>query len=214
MRRLLALAPLVAVALAGCGAGPTVTQRRELPRFERLVIDDNMDVTVRSGARPAAVVRAGEKALDDVHTDVEDGALKVSGRGTAVVIGSDPVDDARITLTVPDLDVIKISGDSDADLRDLRGDVFEVDISGDGAVRASGDVRRLTVEISGSGSVEMPGLNAREARVEVSGSGDVRIGRTEKLDVEISGSGHVSYRGRPQLSQSISGSGQIESEGN
>jgi hypothetical protein len=214
VRRLLALALLLALVLAGCGAGPTVTQHRELPRFERLLIDDNMDVTVRSGARPAAVVRAGENVLDDVHTDVDDGALKVSGRGNAVVIGTDPVDDARITLTVPDLDVIKISGDSDADLRDVRGDLFEVDISGDGAVRASGNVRRLTVEISGSGNVDMPRLNAHQARVEVSGSGDVRIGRTSELDVEISGSGHVKYRGRPQLSQSISGSGQIESEGN
>lgn len=214
MRRLLAVAPLVALALAGCGAGPTVTQRRELPRFERLVIDDNMDVTVRSGREATAVVRAGEDVLDDVHTEVDGDALKVSGRGNAVVIGTDPVDDARITLTVPDLDVIKISGDSDADLRDVRGDLFEVDISGDGAVRASGNVRRLTIEISGSGNVDMPRLNADQARVEVSGSGDVRIGRTSKLDVEISGSGHVKYRGRPQLSQTISGSGQVESEGN
>jgi hypothetical protein len=214
MRRLLAFAVLPALALAGCGAGPTVTQRRELPRFERLLIDDNMDVTVRSGREATAVVRAGEDVLDDVHTEIDDGALKVSGRGDAIVIGTDPVDDAKVTLTVPRLDYLQISGDTDANLRGLNGSYFAVNISGSGAVRATGRVRRLKIEISGSGNVDMPELDADETRVEVSGSGNVRVGHTSKLDVEISGSGKVTYRGTPQVSQKISGSGQVESEGN
>jgi hypothetical protein len=214
MRRLLAVAVLLALALAGCGGGPTVTQRRELPRFERLVIDDSMDVTVRSGREPTAVVRAGEDVLDDVHTEVDDGALKVSGRGNAIVIGTDPVDDAKVTLTVPSLEYLQISGNTDANLRGLNGTFFAVNISGSGAVRATGRVARLKIEISGSGDVDMPELDSEEARVEVSGSGNVRVGHTKKLDVEISGSGKVTYRGRANVSQKISGSGEVESEGN
>jgi hypothetical protein len=120
------------------------------------------------------------------------------------------VDDAKIRLTVPRLDYLQISGNSDADLRDLRGRFFAVNIAGSGAVKASGRVERLKIEISGSADIEMPRMDAAEASVEVSGSGNVSVGRTEKLDVDVSGSGNLTYRGRPQVSQRISGSGSVE----
>lgn len=198
--------------LAGCGAGPTVEQRRELPTFNRVWITNDMDVTVRRGERPSALVRVGENALDDVHTDVRDGTLKVKGRGEAIVIGDDPLEDAHVTLTVPRLRSVTVSGSADLDLGDVSGEAFTVRMLGSGEVKATGRVRRLNVDISGSADAYLKELDADRVEVDVSGSGNVQLGRSKDLDATVSGSGDISYRGKPDVQSKVSGAGEIGPE--
>lgn len=214
MRRRIAACILAAIALAGCGGGPTVTERRDLHAFTGIDVDHSMDVTVRRGARPAAVVRAGENVIDDVHTRVKDGTLQLRGRGDAIVIGSDPVDDAEVTLTVPRLDRLDVGGSGNVTIDRLAGDALTVNVDGSADVRAAGSVERLAIEIDGSADLDLRDLAAERARVDVSGSGEVRLGRTAELEVDVSGSAKVTYRGRPRIvSQNVSGSAEIEPEG-
>jgi hypothetical protein len=65
------------------------------------------------------------------------------------------------------------------------------------------------VDISGSGKVEMAGVDAQNAVTHTSGSGDVKLALSTNLDAHISGSGSVYYHGNPIISTHISGSGRV-----
>jgi hypothetical protein len=50
-------------------------------------------------------------------------------------------------------------------------------------------VRQLTIDVSGSGRVELDPLPAERASVTITGSGNVVIAASQALDVHTSGSG-------------------------
>jgi len=70
-------------------------------------------------------------------------------------------------------------------------------------------VRQLTIDVSGSGRVELDPLPAERASVTITGSGNVVIAASQALDVHISGSGTITYHGDPAVTQDITGSGRL-----
>jgi hypothetical protein len=116
MLRTALLIPIAAtVLLTGCSLaddGPRVTQTRDVDAFTRIDNDSSADVRLHVGEPLSVRVRAGEKVIDDVHTDVRDGVLRVrfdhSGFG-----GNDVV----VEASVPSLQGIDVSGSGDIEYR-------------------------------------------------------------------------------------------------
>jgi hypothetical protein len=208
MRRLLLLLPLAA--LAGCGLnddGPTTAQTRELPAFTRIQTDSSVDVHVRAGSDQSVRVRAGEKVIDDVRTEVRDGTLVVSFEHHSTFGGPDSVE---VEASVPELASVFTSGSGDIDARGVRGDAFAVRSDGSGDVDVAGSAHRVTVDLDGSGDADLSGLTAQEAQVKVGGSGDAEVRAGTRLDVRIDGSGDVRYHGDPRLTRDLDGSGDLK----
>ena len=133
-------------------------------------------------------MRAGDKVIDDVHTDVRDGALRIDfdhhGFG-----GNDVV----VEASVPKLDGVIVSGSGDVDADGIRADAFDVRSDGSADIALTGAVDRLAVDLDGSGDANVAGLIARSARVSLGGSGDASVRADDALDVKLDGSGDVSY---------------------
>src|SRR5215212_5030941 len=114
MRRTLLLIPaLAAVALAGCTIdddGPTRTQTRDVATFTRIDNQDSVDLRLHAGSEQRVRVRAGEKMIDDVRTEVRDGVLRVTfdhdGFGG---------DGGVVEASLPRLDAIAVSGSGDVE---------------------------------------------------------------------------------------------------
>ena len=64
------------------GSGTAATQTRTLPSFTAVDLTGSSTITVHVGAEQAVVVHADDNLLDHVKTDVRDGALVVSERGS------------------------------------------------------------------------------------------------------------------------------------
>lgn len=212
-RRALLLFPaaVAALALAGCGIGddgPRTTQTRDVADFTRIDNRDSVDVRLHVGERRRVRVRAGEKVIDDVRTEVRDGTLHLTfdhdGFG-----GSDVV----VEAFVPKLTGIEASGSGDIDADGIEADVFEVRSDGSADIALAGTVGRLAVALDGSGDADLAGLAAREARVAVGGSGDLDVRADERLQVDVDGSGDVRYHGDPALTQHVDGSGELTRAG-
>jgi hypothetical protein len=208
-RRALVLVPaaVAALALAGCAIGddgPRTTQTRDVAAFTRVESPDSVDLRLRVGEPRGVRVIAGDKAIDDVHTEVRDGTLRVTfdhhGLG-----GSDVVVDA----SVPRLTAIEASGSGDIDADGIDADAFAVGSDGSADMVLRGTVGRLALRLDGSGDADLGGLAAREAQVSVRGSGDADVRTARRLDVEIDGSGDVHYRGHPVLTRRVDGSGEL-----
>jgi Putative auto-transporter adhesin, head GIN domain len=211
--RIALILPIAAatLALTGCigvDAGPTTTQTRDVAAFTRLKAEDEVDVNLRVGEPRHLRVRAGEKVIDDVRTEVRDGTLYVSYDGPDIREGR-----LLVEVAAPAVDAIAIDGASDVRVDGLAADALDIRVSGAGDIAAAGRVQRLTLDISGAGDADLAELAAHDARVELRGAGDADVHATARLDAEVSGAGDLAYRGDPSLRQDVSGSGEIEQIG-
>jgi hypothetical protein len=212
-RRALLLFPAAAaaLALAGCTIGddgPRTSQTRDVADFTRIDNRDSVDIRLVVGEPQRVRVRAGEKVIDDVRTEVRDGTLHVTfdhdGFG-----GTDVV----VEASVPELTGIEASGSGDIDVAGIDADAFEVSSDGSADIVLEGTVGSLALELDGSGDADLADLAAREARVAVSGSGDANVRAAERLEVDVDGSGDVRYHGDPALTQHVDGSGELRRAG-
>ncbi|MEI6874020.1 MAG: head GIN domain-containing protein [Spirochaetota bacterium] len=90
---------------------------------------------------------------------------------------------------------------------------LRTDISGAGNAVFTGKASSLRVGISGSGDFNGKDLALDEATIEVSGSGEVQIRAKRHLEVSVSGAGSVRYWGDPVVKQRISGAGSVKRVG-
>ena len=110
------------------------------------------------------------------------------------------------------------SDEQDVDIYITAPTLSKVSITGSGDFMAKDDIdtKAFTAIISGSGDVELKGINADAVRVRISGSGDVAIGKAKASVAEftISGSGDVDVKDLKagKMSASIAGSGDIDME--
>jgi putative autotransporter adhesin-like protein len=208
---LLVLPVLAAVALAGCSLGddgPRTSRARDVAAFTSVENRSSVDVRLHAGEPQRLRVRAGEKVVDDVRTEVRDGTLRVtfdhSGFGG---------DDVVVEASVPRLTGVTASGSGDIDADGIDADALDVRSDGSSDISLQGTTRRLVLDLDGSGDADLADLDAREARVRVGGSGDADVRAGERLDVAVDGSGDVSYHGDPALTKRVDGSGDLSRAG-
>lgn len=210
--RLLALIPLLVLAVAGCGGGPKVTQTRDVPPYRALSVNDSVNVDIVPGDTRDVIVTAGEDVIDRVRTTVEDGRLEVSIEDHGIVIGPDPFDDVRVEVAAGALDTIRVQGAGDLDLGRVDKDRLTIVVQGGADIDASGTVNDLTLQIEGAGDADLSELQARTARVRVEGAGDADLSVSDELDVAVEGAGDVRYRGNPSVRQRVEGAGEVRPE--
>jgi len=185
-----------ATALSGCAAldsGPAITQEREISDVSVVELDSSGDLTVTLGATPSLTVTAGERVIDSLTADVEDGVLRLGTDGESM-LGNGKI---RYALTVNSLESLTVLGSGDA----------SIDLSG---------ANEPTINVRGSGDVDATGIDAGTAILTPDGSGviDVRDAVVEELTVRIEGSGGVSIAGTAGTQRvDINGDGRYEASG-
>lgn len=206
-------------------AGHTTNETRDVEGFTGISVGGYADLTVTEGDEFSVMVTTDENLQEHVITRVNGSMLEINQEYS--YFGTPPR--VAVSVTLPTLAKVSLSGSSDASIRvtnpeslevnvsgsadvDLRADATDLrlSVSGSGSITAHGTVSTATLSVSGSGDVVGENLTAREATVTVSGSGDVSVRARESLDARVSGSGHVTYFGEPAVSQDVSGSGSVE----
>lgn len=207
---IVSVSAIALVAMTGPAAGPMVSEERELSAVTALVLDTHGDVTITEG-EPGLVIHARASVLDRLTSDVRDGALVLGLKPGTVPFGWGEV---RYELTLPSLDRVEINGSGDVDSVVSGGDL-SIRISGSGDVEVAGiDAALVEIAIDGSGDVSLGGT-AVEQRIEIDGSGDIDNEdlRSERATVAINGSGEVSVYVTGKLDIEISGSGSVRYSG-
>ena len=198
---------VAAVALAGCSVGddgPRTSQTRAVDPFTRIDNHASVDVRLHVGGPQRVEVRAGEKVIDDVRTEVRDGTLRLTFHRDNL-FGDEVVVDA----TVPKLTGVRSSGSGDIDADGIKARAFAVRSDGSSDIALEGEVARLAVDVDGSGDADLTDLTAREAHVQVGGSGNADVSADRRLDVKVGGSGDVRYHGNPAVTRQVDGSGDL-----
>lgn len=224
------MAAAAAAALLAAGGASAAERSFPVSGFDRVNASGSEDVTIITG-KSASVVATGDKdRLDRLDIRVEGGVLKIGHKrqGWGDWNWRDG-DKTRITVTMPSLKGLRLSGSGDVTADKGSGPSFSVDLSGSGDVRVaaidspdvmlstagSGDITaagrcsNLRVSISGSGDMMLDDLSCANADVRVAGSGNVGAHASTTAKVSVAGSGDVRITGRARCQISKSGSGEI-----
>lgn len=235
---ILAIAAFLAGTLVGCtinGGGPwvnraeltgkTTTQARSVDGFTGIALSGNAHLTVTQGDSFSVAVTTDSGLQSHVNTSVRGQKLEIDQNYS--IAGSSP--DVTVTVTMPHLTYLDVSGSSSTTITQVRGDSLHVSSSGSSDIHVDAQVRELAVDVAGSGDLELTGtvgsadiavsgsgrvsgstLAAAIAHVSVSGSGDVTLRVDTTLDASVVGSGSVNYHGDPVVSSHVSGSGSVQ----
>ncbi len=229
----------VALVAAGCslpfggldevvGSGDGATETREVDGFDAIRLEGVGAVDVSEGDGFSVEVTADDNLLGRITTEVEASTLVIDvERGFTIV----PRSGITVTVVLPDLTGLDVSGAGDIDAGPIEADAFTIGVSGAGSISVAELVaEELTVTLSGVGGVRIGGGEVSDQSVTLSGVGDysaadlasataevrssgvgaVEVWATDRLVASISGTGDVRYRGSPSTEVSISGLGSFE----
>lgn len=136
------------------GSGVEATEERTLETFSAIDLSGESALAVRVGGPQSVVVSADDNLVDRVTTTVGGEKLVVGTEGSFRT--TSPM---TVTVTVPSLDELELSGAGSVDAEGVRGERLVVTLSGDGLVRVTGRVEKLDVRLAGTGQ-----RGARRAR--------------------------------------------------
>ncbi len=164
-------------------------------------IIDLLETSVRSGTWEIEFDRScvrGHNGLDIFITMPNVERLEIHGSGS--ITSENALEGELLEL--------KIDGSGDLDLAANMEEVA-IRIEGSGTTKLEGATDDLNVVIRGSGDVKAFDLETLRASVDVGGSGDVEVNVLDFLEVVINGSGDVFFKGDPEVDVTINGSGDV-----
>ena len=185
-------------------------------------------ITVDDSLKDVVVVTTDENVWQSLDISVaEDGSVTIKGDGKTkfspsefeIAVGMAP---DRLELsggytvnyllhdgTSADISVEDAADISLAAERMLSS--LNLEIYGAGSATLEGSAEKLSVYISGAGSIKGYGMTVGDAAIKMSGAGSAEVNVTGILDVSINGTGSVTYKGTPtEVKQNIEGLGSIQ----
>lgn len=186
------------------------TQKRKVSAFKSIRSSSSIDIIVEQTGSYALEVKAPEKYMERIKTEVTNGELHVFVRGSIMYSG-----DIVVYVQVKDLEKVSLSGSGDfatdgvlktsdfsfrisgsGDLdAELNCKVLNGSMNGSGDANISGITESLEIHQSGSGDIAAHKLHLLSAKLKMSGSGDAKFtGSTDFLELSQSGSGDFSGR--------------------
>jgi hypothetical protein len=195
------------------GNGPVETQDRSVRTFDRVEVATDADVTIVQGPTQEVRVEAQRNILDILETDVSSGKLRIE-TGRYNLRSHDPI---KVFITVPSLAGVRLSSNGHiSSAAPWNASTMSVEDTGSGSIElACGQVHTVNTNITGSGSVTLSGA-ADEHEARLTGSGELRAYdlSTQKAEVTATGSGRSYVRVANSLDVKLTGSGSVYYKGN
>jgi len=196
-------------------------------KYTKVVIDGGAEVIYSSENSDNIKVYMNENHLKVFDASVNGDTLRLKWNKTVIyTLNNTP----KIYISNSNLEEMTIHGAAkikDADV--IKGDSFELSVSGACDLDLSFDVNNLKVNISGAGRMNLSGnaktadmiiagagdingfdLKVNSADIKIYGTGSAEIYCMDKLDGLIAGAGSIRYKGDPSVSPTIMGAGSVK----
>lgn len=184
----------LALVLGGCHGrpgGPRREETRQVAPFSAVEISGAIWLTATADAPQSVKVKADEDLLSHLHTDVENGVLKIDTRG--VSFSTAPV----VELSAPKLRSIEASGATRIHASGFQNEALTLTVSGAANLSVSGHTRSLTLKTSGAGKIDAKGLIAESVTFDGSGACSAEVTATSAIDATLSGACRLEVAGHP-----------------
>lgn len=184
-------------------------QSRTVPEFKSIVSKGAFKLAVDVGQAQSIKIRADNRNLDWVRTEVVGNELILSYKHKSTWSSEDNVE---ITIGAPILQKFRLAGAGATEITHVQGDKFELVSEGAGLIKVSGKVKNLSLTAKGVGMVDTRDLYAEIADVALNGVGAVEVRASDSLNASVNGIGSLTYYGNPaHINKSVNGLGHVGS---
>jgi hypothetical protein len=140
---------------------------------------------------------------------------------------------SKVSITMPHLEGIKLSGASKATLKgfdsakefsanlegasqlagDMKAAKVNLAVSGASKVKLQGSAKVGTLSASGASALDLKDYNLASADARLSGASKATVNVLEKLDYNLSGASHLTIRGNPTVGKKeLKGASRVQTE--
>jgi len=193
-------------ALAGCvqGQGAVTSETREVGAFSRIEASAGIRVVVRIGSSEAVEVTAQENLLQVIATDLRGETLSIEASEDFTTL--EPV---TVTVVVPALDGITLSGGSQAVIDGLDAESLELRIRGGAQVTAAGSVGSVTLHADGGATASLEDLSVRSATVSMDGAATATLTASDEVIGTAAGGSRLTVIGDADVEVDESGGAEV-----
>lgn len=195
---------------------------REGKGYEAIEISDGIDLYISYGEEAIAVSASEDKHRDKIRTVVENGVLKISYGDKGISWNSKR--NLKAYVSFKKLTALAASGGSDINVEgSIKGEDFDIHISGGSDFKGKVEVNSLNVDQSGGSDVTISGKTTKViinssggsdfngynlitdvCVAEASGGSDIEITANKEITAKASGASDISYKGSASLKESRS----------
>lgn len=187
---------------------------RSVSGFTGVHIGGAMEAEITVGGSYQVTVEAKAKFLPKIITEVRNNTLYVKqDRNWMDKIGWKNRGKVKITVSLPSLENLDISGASEVSVSGINSDKVSIDVSGASAVSVGGNTRTAMIDISGASNIKAEGFYADSADIDASGASSIKLNVATQLRVDASGASSVCYSGNPKVMKDTSGSSSVKACG-
>lgn len=193
------------------GSGNVVTEARTLDAFDRIQVDGSTNIVLRQEATQVVSVEGDDNIVPIISTQVRNGELLIDNRQSYRT--KNPV---TVYIAIPTISGLRIRGSSDLiGTTALEGEALTIEVSGSGNVDVELYYEELTTSITGSSDITLAGEVTKQ-NVSVTGSGNYRARElsSEECLINVTGSGDGVVRVSQLLDAKVTGSGDVLYYGN
>lgn len=190
--------------------GPTTTQSFALTGFTGVKVAGPDDVTIRQGDAFAISAKGPKNELEELEIKRDGALLSIGRKREGFSFSGRDQDGVRIDITMPKLDILRLTGSGSIDADTVDGDTVQAVLSGSGDLKvAKLNGKKAEITLSGSGDVEVGGGTIGKGDYSVTGSGNIDADSlaAQTLDISITGSGDVDAQASAAADINILGSG-------
>jgi len=214
--------------------GKSITEKRALAGFNKLYIDDQINVFIEEANEHSAEVAAGENLQDFIITEVRDGVLYIENDNRCNWVRSYKRA-INVTVRSPEVNEITYYGSGKVECLnqihpatfllnaweasgnitlDIASEDVELKLhTGPVNLNCKGTGDFVVVYNNGLGTLDSRDFKAREALAVNANSGELKVFADSILNANIEGNGDLFYSGEPKINLRITGNGKlIESE--
>jgi hypothetical protein len=174
------------------GSRLVATEKRTLgASVQEVDVSGPINLILRQGPYASLEVRGEQRLLANVDTTVDGGTLRIGPRGI-LLRHRQPIE---VTLVLPTLTELHISGSGQHTVSGFSGERISVNVDGNAGLRFNGRYRDIDAGLHGSGDMELTCGNAERVMADLKGSGHMTlVGGARELHGEIAGSGELDAR--------------------
>lgn len=209
----------ISILFASCknrlrGKGPTVTQEFFESGFSKVSLDFEADVIYQHAANHRVVLEAQQNVIDRMEIEVTGQTLNLAFKRRTRLVKYEPI---TVTISSPNFTGCTINGSGNVDVTEGFENLgIDVNVSGSGSVNLQHvQAKNCLLDISGSGHIVGNSGNLEVLDCTISGSGKINFAgvEAEKVITNTSGSGNTSVWATDKLNVNISGSGSVSYKG-
>ncbi|MFT3743142.1 MAG: DUF2807 domain-containing protein [Pyrinomonadaceae bacterium] len=180
------------------GSGVSKTDSRNIVDFKKIKAENAIDLDIKVTNGYSVIVKADDNIVANVVTKLDGDTLVISLKD-----GIDTKSRVNVTITLPLLTSLELTGATNANISGVKGDEFSLNATGAAKAKIAGETKSLKVKAVGASNVDTESLSAEKANVESVGASSVTVSATSELNASATGASHVTYVGDPKtLNQS------------